>query len=202
MNRAVNRCSVKTIALSVCRLLGCLFLLAACESDESAIDRSTEISTAGAGTTKEVNTGKVLSRLISVKLEVPQPHTYTPFFADRAVVAEPVYSVPVTTARGQAVMQGVSVIYVGDDCISLQARYDLLDCVEEETAEFKYGEAEATVTTNFDGYTDVYLGDAEKYRLRVVSFKTAEDPKCFWGGAKTVVSTDTSVAIPMLVFCE
>lgn len=143
------------------------------------------------------------SRVLSVYLNPEPDYSFLPEFNGRIVVAEPVYTVPVDMARGKAIVDGVAVVYVGESCDTLLAGYpDIQDCTQEETAEFQYGEVESTATTDSDGFATLTPGNAAKYRVRVKSWVTTEDDKCFWGGSETIGSEDTEVSVPVLVFCE
>jgi len=46
------------------------------------------------------------------------------------------------------------------------------------------------------------VGDSEQYRLRVKSWATEEDAKCFWGGQETLGTTAADVTVKVRVFCE
>ena len=145
----------------------------------------------------------VQTRLISVYLKPLQDFGYIPLFDGRIVVAEPVTTVPVTMAKGTVLTAGIDVVHIGTSCQVLQETYpELRDCLEEETAEFRYGAVESTATTNSDGVAQLYVGDSDKYRLRVNSWATEEDARCFWGGQETLDLNSTDVTVQVLIFCE
>ena len=111
--------------------------------------------------------------------------------------------VPVTMARGTVLTAGVDVVHIGASCQMLQETYPAMrDCVEEETAEFQYGAVESTAVTDTDGFAQLYIGGSERYRLRVKSWATKEDAKCFWSGQESFDSAVSEVTVQVLVFCE
>lgn len=172
--------------------------LHACDADFSESDD--EVS---AIVTGKVQSDGVQTRLISVYLKPLQDSNYTPLFDGRIVVAESVSTVPVTVAKGSVLTEGVDVVHVGASCQGLQETYpEIRNCEEEETAEFQYGAAESTATINAEGFTQLYVGDSEKYRLRVKSWATEEDANCFWGGQETLDSAATDITLQVHVFCE
>ena len=71
-----------------------------------------------------------------------------------------------------------------------------------ETIEFVYGEAESTTTTDTEGFSALTLGEHDKYRVSIQSWPTEEDDKCYWGGSEILERTDTTLGVPVLVFCE
>jgi|GEM_PF-2816978 len=171
--------------------------LIACDATDTSISDNSN-----SADTKLLNDG-IKNRAVTVYLVPEQDYSFVPVFNDRVVLAEPVYTVPVDMARGTATVDGTEVVYVGESCEVLQVTYpDIHDCVQEETAEFTYGDVEATVATDNEGSASLRLGDAENYRVRVKSWVTEEDAKCFWGGSETLGATETEVSIPVLVFCE
>ena len=145
----------------------------------------------------------VPARLITVYLKPRQDLGYIPLFDGRVVVAESVSMVPVTMARGTVVTAGVDVVHIGASCQMLQETYPAMrDCVEEETAEFQYGAVESTAVTDTDGFAQLYVSGSGRYRLRVKSWATEEDAKCFWGGQESFDSAVSEVTVQVLVFCE
>lgn len=173
------------------------FFLVAC--DASSEDATQTVIKSG----QVQNDPLVSSRSVVVTLEPQQDYRYVPSFNGRVILAEPVTTVAANMAKGDIEVDGVNVVYVGESCEQLLQRYPQLEnCQEEGTAEFRYQEIETTALTDDDGYATLSLGNAEKYRLRVTSFATDEDDKCFWGGQKTIGITETTVTVPMLIFCE
>ncbi len=143
------------------------------------------------------------ARLISVYLKPQQDFAYTPLFGGRIVVAESVSMVPVTLAKGTVLTAGIDVVHVGESCEVLQSTYpELRDCEEQETAEFHYGAVASTAVFNADGYALLTVDGGKKYRLRVKSWATEEDARCFWGGQGVLDSVATELTVPVLVFCE
>jgi len=164
---------------------------------------SESIDLDSAAVTSKAQNDAVPARLISVYLKPQQDFGFSPLFDGRVVVAEAVSLVPVTMAKGTVLTAGVDVIHIGASCQVLQETFpDMHDCVEEETAEFQYGAVESTAVTNADGFAQLYVGGSEKYRLRVKSWATEEDAKCFWGGQETLDSAVSDVTVPVLIFCE
>ena len=184
-------------------ILICCIALVSCDAAEPSADSAkTIIVDDDNGNAKSLN-DDAPGRLVTLFLEYQLPNSYTPAIDGRTIVAEPVYTVPGSMARGQGLVDGITVVYVGASCSELQSKYSsLYDCVEQETDVLQYGEAESSTTTNSDGFASMYLGDAGKYRLRVQSFVTVEDPKCYWGGERSINLGESDVSIPLLVFCE
>lgn len=180
-------------------------VVAGCDVDEPMIigtDSSEGDGEVGAASEKAFD-DYLPARTISLYLQPQLPNSHTAVLDRRVVTAEPVYPVPASMARAQGLTDGVDVVYVGKSCSGLMARYpDLYNCVEEETVEFEYGETIATVETNSEGFASIVLGGAEKYRLRVQSWATEEDAKCYWGGEETIDASESEIKIPLLVFCE
>ena len=143
------------------------------------------------------------TRLISVYLKPQQDYGYAPLFEGRIITAEPVTTVPVAMARGTVLTAGIDVVHIGASCQELQQTYPgLRDCAEEETADFRYGAVESSAVTGASGFAQLTVGDSEKYRLKVKSWATEEDAKCFWGGQEILDSAATVVDVQMLIFCE
>lgn len=186
--------SSKLVALAAVQI----FLLTACDAANPLSDAAVD-DTAMTNALK-VNAG---NRALSLYLEASTTSSYVPIFENRLVIAEPVYTVPVTVVRAQALVDGVNVVYYGESCPELQKKnLDIRDCVVEETVEFRQGEIESTVITDSEGFANIHLSDTGKYRLRVQSFATKEDSKCYWGGDAVVDDGVAEVAIPLYVFCE
>lgn len=153
--------------------------------------------------TAKLPSDDVPDKLVSIYLEPQFPSSHTPVLGNRIVVAEPVYTVPVSIARASGLVDGINVVYVGLSCQHLLAKYpESSDCTEEETAEFEYGDVVSTANTDAEGFASLLLGGAEKYRVRVQSWATEEDSKCYWGGEETIDVSESAVPIPVLVFCE
>lgn len=161
----------------------------------------------GAGTTEstieKTQDDASHTRAITVFLKPQQDPGYIPVLEGRVVEAAQVSARAVVEARGNLTINDVDVVHIGKSCAALRDAYpDLLSCEEAETVRFEYGDVETTVVTDSDGFASLFLGDAEKYRLKVKSFATDEDAKCFWGGQETIDVEATTVTIPLLVFCE
>lgn len=143
------------------------------------------------------------TRVITIFLKPQQDPGFIPLLEGRVVEAAPVSAVAVTEARGNQIINGIDVVHIGKSCSALQDTYpDLRSCEETETARLQYGDVESTVVADSDGFASLSLGDAEMYRLKVKSWATDEDTKCFWGGQETIDVVATTVTIPLLVFCE
>ena len=142
-------------------------------------------------------------RLVTVYLQAEPGSGFFPTYVDRIVIAEPLNLVPKTRAEGKAIIQNTDTIIIGESCQQLRSNYsDLISCAEVDAVDFEYGETEATGVTDTEGFAALYLGSHEKYRLSVKSWATREDDKCYWGGSVTLEQTETTLAIPVLVFCE
>ncbi len=142
-------------------------------------------------------------RLVTVYLQAEPVSGFFPTYVDRIVVAEPLNLVPKTRAEGKALIQNTNTVIIGESCQQLRTDYsDLISCAEVDAVDFEYGESEATGVTDTEGFVALYLGSSDQYRLSVKSWATREDDKCYWGGSATLEQSDTTLAIPVLVFCE
>lgn len=178
-------------------------LLVGCDSDNSAesIDASSQMSDDPAIAAALNNNES--SRLVSVYLESEPNNGFIPMYIDRVIVAEPITLVPKVRAEGKALVSDVNTTIVGSSCDELVEKYPALSsCTEVEDVEFKYGDPEYTATTDREGFAALFLGSHDKYRVRVQSWVTAEDNKCYWGGSEILQANLSSVGIPVLVFCE
>jgi len=143
------------------------------------------------------------SRLVTVYLQAQPNSGFIPSYADRVIVAEPVSVIPVKRAEGKAVVQEIEVNIIGESCEQMRTKYHTLSgCEEVDTVKLEYGQIEVSATTDTEGFAALHLGDHEKYRLRVQSWVTREDAKCYWGGSEILERDDTTLKIPVLVFCE
>jgi len=169
--------------------------VAGCESSDTPATTSPSVGAAHNATEN--------SRLVSVYLESQPNNGFIPVYADRVVIAEPVIVVPKMRAEGRATIQNVNTIILGSSCTDLYGKYPALtDCEEVETIEFEYGEAESTTTTDAEGFSALMLGQHDKYRVSIQSWVTAEDDQCYWGGSEILESDDSTLGVPVLVFCE
>lgn len=177
------------------------FVVAGCDSDmpaDSADSTSASIPGMAAALDDEEN-----SRLVSVYLQSEPGSGFIPMYVDRVVVAEPVIVVPSLRAEGKAIVSNIDTTIVGSSCDELASKYpSLSSCAEVETVEFQFGEPLYTAVTDREGFAALFLGGHDKYRVRVQSWATAEDSKCYWGGSEILEANLASIGIPVLVFCE
>ena len=142
-------------------------------------------------------------RLVSVYLQAEHDSGFNPTYGDRIITAEPMSLVAKKRAEGKTVVQGISTTIIAENCAQLQENYpDLLSCSDVDAVEFELGEIAATVTTDSEGFAALSLQEGVKYRLSVKSWVSLEDGKCFWGGSEILEETVSTLAIPVLVFCE
>ena len=176
-------------------LFAAYLCVAGCESADTPDTASPSIGAA--------HNGAENTRLVSIYLQSEPNNGFIPVYADRVVIAEPVIVVPKMRAEGRAVVQDVNTIILGSTCSDLYRKYPALsDCDEVETIEFEYGEAESTTTTDTEGFSALMLGQHDKYRVSIQSWVTAEDDKCYWGGSEILENDDSTLGVPVLVFCE
>ncbi len=142
-------------------------------------------------------------RSVTVYLQAEPATGFSPALFERIVVAQPMSLQPTTRAEGKAIVQNVNTIFVGSSCAKLRSEYEeLVSCKEVNAVDFVYGENESTAATDSEGYATLNLGSHEKYRISVQSWPTSEDNKCYWGGSEILEQNDSTLAIPVLVFCE
>ena len=142
-------------------------------------------------------------RLVSVYLQAEPDSGFHPTYGDRIITAEPMTLVAKKRAEGKTVVQGISTTIIAESCVQLQEKYpDLISCTDVDAVEFEIGEIEATVTTDSEGFAGLSLQEGVKYRLSVKSWVTGEDDNCFWGGSEILEEAVSTLAIPVLVFCE
>ena len=184
----------KIFRTTILLLTACL-CAAGCESEDAPNATSPSIGAA--------HNGSENTRLVSVYLKSEPNNGFIPVYADRVVIAEPVMVVPKMRAEGRATIQNINTIILGSSCTDLYDKYpSVSDCNEVETIEFEYGEAESTTTTDTEGFSALTLGEHDKYRVSIQSWPTEEDDKCYWGGSEILERTDTTLGVPVLVFCE
>ena len=203
-------------------LIGCLPLLLACcgsnglepelgAANESAIinqdgyaDGATDTATGGeADGSGDRNRGiNEETRLLTVYLQLDSASGFQPIYADRIVTAQPVIPIISEKAEGRTLVQGVPTVVVGSSCEELLQQYPQLpECNVVNSMEVTYGGVESTATTDQEGFASLEVGPGN-VRVLLASWPTIEDEKCHWSGSAIAEGDTTTVAIPMLVFCE
>ena len=179
----------------------CLVLLVfGCGSDN--LDELPELAEANDLTATKFNDTQSATRQLTVYLQLDSESGFQPTYADRIVVAQPVVPVITTNAEGRLLVQGIPTVIVGSSCESIAQRYPEIDeCTMVDSMEVTYGFIESTATTDQEGFASLEVGQGD-VRVSVRSWPTLEDDKCHWSGSSVAKSTVTSMALPLLVFCE
>lgn len=142
------------------------------------------------------------SRVVTVYLVADLEQGFVPYYADRMVYAEPVIVSTVSRAEAETTVQGINTVIIGDSCEALNQHYEeLRECNEVESISRQYGDIEATAATDSEGFASLRIG-AGAYRITMQSWVTAEDQKCSWSGSEILPENVSSLALPVLVFCE
>lgn len=142
------------------------------------------------------------SRTVAVYLVADRGLGFTPTYIDRIVTAEPVISNTVVRAEATTKVQGINTVIVGDSCETLSQKYsDLISCRHVDSTSRYYGEAEATSSTDSEGFAVITLG-AGQYRVSMQSWVTTEDQKCRWSGSEILAENASSLKLQIMVFCE
>lgn len=142
------------------------------------------------------------SRVVTVYLVADPGQGFVPDYVDRIVYVEPVIISSVSRAEAETIVQGISTVIIGDSCEALNQHYEeLRECNEVESISRQYGDIEATAATDLEGFASLVVG-AGAYRVTMRSWETAEDQKCRWSGSEILPENVSSLALPVLVFCE
>lgn len=182
---------------------GVLFLLASCGSGE--LEQT--LPAMGAANDSSVvklddSVADASTRLLTVYLQLDSSNGYQPVYADRIVVAEAVLPQLSKKAEGRMLVQGVDTVVIGTNCQQLQLRYpEMTECAIVDSMDVSYGEIQSTATTDQEGFASLEVGQGD-VRVSMRSWPTVEDEKCHWSGSSVAKENATSVAIPLLVFCE
>lgn len=179
----------------------CLVLLVfGCGSDN--LDELPVLGEANDLSGTQFNDTQSSTRQLTIYLQLDSQSGFQPSYADRIVVAQPVVPVITRNAEGRLLVQGIPTVVVGSSCEALLQRYPEIDeCTIVDSMEVTYGFIEATATTDQEGFASLEVGQGD-VRVSVRSWPTLEDEKCHWSGSSVAKSTVTSMALPLLVFCE
>jgi hypothetical protein len=154
-----------------------------------------------AGIVKQHDSGAA-TRLLTVYLELDNESGYQPVYMDRVVVAQPVIPIIAKRAEARMLVQGIDTVVVGSSCETLTQRYpEVSECNLVDSMEVAYGDIQHTATTDQEGFAALEVGQGD-VRVSVRSWPTVEDDKCHWSGSAVATGNTTSIAIPLLVFCE
>lgn len=180
--------------LSVAVLTGC---------GSSDLERSEPgIGAASEATTTRLHDIDESTRLLTVYLQPDTDSGYQPVYADRIVIAQSMVPQIAKNAEGRMLVQGIDTVVVGSSCEDLLQRYpEITECAIVDTMEVSYGEIQASATTDQEGFAALEVGPGD-VRVSVRSWPTLEDSKCHWSGSSVAKNNTTSIAIPLLVFCE
>jgi len=177
------------------------FLLLSCSS--SGVEQGVpEMGAANQSTNTRLNDAEESTRLLTVYLQLDSNSGYQPVYADRVVVAQAVLPKIGKVAEGRMLVQGIKTTVVGSNCNGLLQRYpEITECVIADSMEVTFGDIQSTATTDQEGFASLEVGQGD-VRVSMRSWPTVEDDKCHWSGSTVAKHNATSVAIPLLVFCE
>lgn len=180
--------SIAVLALSGCGSSGL-------DQDEPGMGAANEATTV-------LNDIDESTRLLTVYLQPDTDSGYQPVYADRVVIAQSMVPRIKKNAEGRMLVQGIDTVVVGSSCETLLQRYpEITACEIVDSMEVSYGEIQSSATTDQEGFASLEVGPGD-VRVSVRSWPTVEDSKCHWSGSAVVKSNMTSLAIPLLVFCE
>lgn len=175
-------------------------LLFGCGS--SGMDGMPELAEANELPGTRLNDTDASTRQLTIYLQLDSESGFQPAYADRIVVAQPVVPLITQKAEGRMLVQGIPTVVVGSSCETLIRRYpEIAECDIVDSMDVTYGFIESTATTDQEGFASLEVGHGD-VRVSVRSWPTVEDDKCHWSGSSVAKSTVTSMALPLLVFCE
>jgi hypothetical protein len=192
---------LKLLTLRVSTVIVSLAVLAGCGSSD--LERNEPgMGAANEATTTRLNDINESTRLLTVYLQPDTDSGYQPVYVDRIVIAQSMLPQIAKNAEGRMLVQGIDTVVVGSSCEDLLQRYpEITECAIVDTMEVSYGEIQSSATTDQEGFAALEVGPGD-VRVSVRSWPTVEDNKCHWSGSSVAKNNTTSLAIPLLVFCE
>lgn len=141
-------------------------------------------------------------RQVHVALAPAASSAYQPMLSGQIVQARLLNVSRQTYFESREDIDGVEVVRLMSSCDSIPpVDSSVGNCRQVVRTTYNPGEVAATAITDDVGQVQLAL-DNRHYRLQLKSVPTAEDNRCYWGGAVDIGSIDSKVTMPVLVYCE